>query len=642
MKYYISFILFSLFAMTFTSCNTDDLEKDIDALKDRVTSFETQVQQLNDEMNMIRILLDGNKTITDISINGDTYTLTLSNGETLTLTPGVVGGNYPSIEIGENGNWVIGGEDTGWRAEAEDGKDSTITPQFKIEANPADGGKKYWWVSYDEGATWTVLQNGLAQGTNNDSNPISGATVVGDNFKVTFGGQDYFIPIVKGLECAINVPEGVKDGVWSIAGGGASSFTVKVNIAEGDLVRVKAPIEWNAKVSSYAVGTKEVTVTVTPPVTPSECMIVVEVTHGVNTAADQIKAKTISDSNWAQYQAGFDVEIAGIVINKYDNPGGQLLQNGGKISADGVYFIASGATVDWTAGTGNLVVMPEKKNESARPSVNVATTSGLVTLTEGEIGVLFKEIRLFRSENMTSAYFFNTTKDLTLKKLSFEHCMIDLPENKSFSYLGNGGSIDEILMESCRVSIPLSSMLNGANPNLINLVNCNKGIYQSVIIRNNIFYSSADNEAAEFVCLMGSGVTNVKIENNTMINLLSNHGTTSGYLKISFAAGWTMKNNLIWYNVDRIPKVQSNDKLATFMAAPAAGAFEEENIKNNMVFAKSDTQLTWKYFRSSPPSGLNNNITPSTDNPFVDGSLVITEGKYTLKPEFKGIGATIE
>lgn len=324
MKYYKSFILFSLFAWTFISCNTDDLERDIDALKDRVTNVEAQVQRLNDEMNMIRVLLDGNKTITDYSINGDTYTLTLSNGETLTLTPGATGGNYPSIEIGDNGNWVIGGVDTGWRAEAEDGEDATTTPQFKIEANAADGGKKYWYVSYDDGASWTVLENGLAEGTNSNSNPISGVTVNGDNFEITFGGQKYLIPIVKGLECIINVPESVTDGIWMVAGGGESSFTVKVNLAEGDLVRVNAPSEWKAKLSSYTTGTTEVTVTVTPPSTPSECIIVVEVTHGVNTATDQIKAKTTSDSYWAEYQAGFDIKIGDVIINKFDYPNAEL------------------------------------------------------------------------------------------------------------------------------------------------------------------------------------------------------------------------------------------------------------------------------------------------------------------------------
>ena len=79
MRYYKSFILFSLLALVFVACDTDDLEKDIDALKDRVASVEAQVQRLNDEMNILRVALDGNKTITNYSINGDTYTLTLSN-----------------------------------------------------------------------------------------------------------------------------------------------------------------------------------------------------------------------------------------------------------------------------------------------------------------------------------------------------------------------------------------------------------------------------------------------------------------------------------------------------------------------------------------------------------------------------------
>ncbi|BDW74920.1 hypothetical protein BFINE_07150 [Bacteroides finegoldii DSM 17565] len=37
-----------------------------------------------------------------------------------------------------------------------------------------------------------------------------------------------------------------------------------------------------------------------------------------------------------------------------------------------------------------------------------------------------------------------------------------------------------------------------------------------------------------------------------------------------------------------------------------------------------------------------NVIIPELTTPFVDGTLVDTEGKYTLKPEYQGIGATIE
>ena len=39
----------------------------------------------------------------------------------------------------------------------EGGVDATITPQFKIEANPDADGKKYWQVSYDNGSLWKVM-----------------------------------------------------------------------------------------------------------------------------------------------------------------------------------------------------------------------------------------------------------------------------------------------------------------------------------------------------------------------------------------------------------------------------------------------------------------------------------------------------
>ena len=150
MKLYKS-LLFGLLVCGMAACDTTDLERDINSLKDRVEDYEAQVQKLNDDMNIIRVLLDGNKTITSYSFDGTNYTLTLSNGETLTLTQGIVGANYPSITIDEeSGNWIIAGVDSGKKAEAKDGEDAPYTPQFKIE-------NENWWVSYDGGVTWTDL-----------------------------------------------------------------------------------------------------------------------------------------------------------------------------------------------------------------------------------------------------------------------------------------------------------------------------------------------------------------------------------------------------------------------------------------------------------------------------------------------------
>lgn len=644
MKYYKSFILFSLFAWTFISCNTDDLERDIDALKDRVTNVEAQVQRLNDEMNMIRVLLDGNKTITDYSINGDTYTLTLSNGETLTLTPGATGGNYPSIEIGDNGNWVIGGVDTGWRAEAEDGEDATITPQFKIEANAADGGKKYWYVSYDNGASWTVLENGLAEGTNSNSNPISGITVNGDNFEITFGDQKYLIPIVKGLECIINVPESVTDGIWMIAGGGESSFTVKVNLAEGDLVRVNAPSEWKAKLSSYATGTTEVTVTVTPPSTPSECVIVVEVTHGVNTATDQIKAKTTSDSYWAEYQAGFDIKIGDIVINKYDYPNAQLLADNATVPATGVYFIADGATVRRSGGISDLVLIAEKKGNNFSSKVRTTNNIPLGNAADG-VGFLCMGISI-SPEAISGTYWFNLSTNI-IKRLYFERCKIELLEDKMFSYFNSATSgIANVLITSCYISVPAPP----TSSKVINFMNCNNGQFGDVAIQNNVFYcNTADRSVLLLPYAKGNNGTfkednNIHVENNTFINTLFNHGTSSGLFKTPYKRGWMVKNNLIWYDTDCFAP-SGNVAQVTILSELSGGeSLEISDIANNKVFtAVEQTQMTWGLFRTVPAGFTGNAITVETISPFVDdGTFVDIEGKYTLKPEYQGIGAIIE
>lgn len=637
MRYYKSFILFSLLALVFVACDTDDLEKDIDALKDRVASVEAQVQRLNDEMNILRVALDGNKTITNYSINGDTYTLTLSNGETLTLTQGEVGDNYPSIDISEDGYWVIAGNKTEWRAKAKDGEDATITPQFKIDENPDADGKKYWWVSYD-GSTWKVLENGLAEGENNNPPLINKVEVKDGYFNVTIGDQVYQIPVVEGLECAINT-EGLVDGLWTIPGGVEASFSVKVNLADGDLVRVNAPADWNAKVSEYSAGATDVTITLTPPITPSECTIVVEVTRGVNAASDQIKAKTISDSYWAEYQAGFDIKIGDVVINKYNNPGGKLFQDGETVPATGICFIADGAIVKSGGGISDLVLIAEKKDNEFNSKVS---TTGIMSLgnVQGNLGFLCKGIALSSGAELAT-YWFNLSGNM-VERLYFDHCKIELPQDKNFSNFSNAASgIKRMLVESCYIAVPSSNAT-------ILFMRYDAGEFGDVKMHNNIFYCETPDASLLFVPFLKTAKASlmvnleINVENNTLINLLLNHGGDSGFMRIAYRESWTMRNNMVWYDKDRLAG-GSQPSTATFLGAMDTNeSYDLDNITNNRVFTDvKDTELVWKVFRTSP-KGFPNAITPETTSPFVDGTLVDSEGKYTLKPEYQGIGAVIE
>ena len=134
---------------------------------------------------------------------------------------------------------------------------------------------------------------------------------------------------------------------------------------------------------------------------------------------------------------------------------------------------------------------------------------------------------------------------------------------------------------------------------------------------------------------------NVCIENNTLINALLNHdNSTSGFMKIPYRKGWKMKNNLVWYDVALIA---NKNATASFLSELGSmETFDIEDISNNKVFTTiEDNPLIWGIFRDNKVFE-DNVIIPELTTPFVDGTLVDTEGKYTLKPEYQGIGATIE
>ena len=376
MNRYKSLILIGLFAVGFTACKTDDLEKDIDALKERVESYEMQVQKLNDEMNIIRVLLDGNKTITDYSIEGDKYTLTLSNGETIVLTQGNDGGNYPTIEIGANGNWFIDDNDTGERAEAENGENTQVTPKFEIKNDT-------WWVSYDGGEIYVDLEK-PATGTPEGKSPIDDfkPNDDGSEFTFTINGKPYVIPVVKGLICEIlNEQES-----YVVERG--NSIGIKVKVAKGDLVRAIVPAEWKASVSDYTdlTNEQELTITVTAPNISSKCVLSVEVTSGVNTASDEVTLRTATTSYYDDYMAGFDIQIGDLIINKYNFPKFKLVESDNLEYTEGTVLYFVKGDVSWNAtGNGNIIIMAADKG--AYPKVT-ATSRVTLNATEDNLGFI--------------------------------------------------------------------------------------------------------------------------------------------------------------------------------------------------------------------------------------------------------------
>ena len=474
------------------------------------------------------------------------------------------------------------------------------------------------------------MENGLAEGENNNPPLINKVEVKDGYFNVTIGGQVYQIPVVEGLECAINA-EGLVDGLWTIAGGVEASFSVKVNLADGDLVRVNAPADWNAKVSEYSAGATDVTVTLTPPITPSECTIVVEVTRGVNTASDQIKAKTISDSYWAEYQAGFDIKIGDVVINKFDYPNAELKGDGEEITAEGIYFIAKGAMVSLPNNSlKNLILIAENKSEHSK----LITSSDKLSV---EVNLLCKGIHL--SGKTTRNYWFNLGGSKIIERLYFEECEIEIPDGKSFTYFSLGVGIKNFMINSCRIS-----MSGYTETKALTFLALYTKTYSDITIKNNIFYCRTAGTYTNCTLMsltagQGNIDGNVVFDNNTFMNIFNHQNNY--YVQVEFESGWSMKRNLVWYDNGAqgttkafISKAKDADKLNII----------NEDFAGNHVFtslASSSIKL-WKPFNSTPNPEFHNEIEMNLGTIPFEAGFSASEGKYTLKPEYQGIGAIIE
>ena len=100
---------------------------------------------------------------------------------------------------------------------------------------------------------------------------------------------------------------------------------------------------------------------------------------------------------------------------------------------------------------------------------------------------------------------------------------------------------------------------------------------------------------------------------------------------------------MIWFDKEET----SASPIASILQDLEAGSsFNEADFANNKIFtAVKGSKLEWHVFRTAPKdvNNFNNDLTVETTSPFVDGTLVDTEGKYELKPEYKGkVGADIK
>ena len=655
MKTFKFLMPFMLAVLVFAGCDTDDLRNDIDELKNRVESLEAQVASINENMNALRVLIDGNKTISSYTYDETTgaYTLTLSDGSVITLTQGVTGTvNYPTIGIDENGYWTVNGESLGQQAVGQNGD----TPEFRIEEST-----NYWQVKFGAGEWQYVLSNGekvqaTTETINNEDQFFKSVEVKGGYLEVVMkDGQTLTMPIVDGLTCEI-ITEGVagfSGNVLSVAAGA----TVKLNVnLSGDNFIVTAPYGWIATLGEPVDGIAELSLTA--PVSASASTftratadntkdVVVQANKGINWAVDKIQVQIGENEGGGddgeavnyleKYNSGETITIAGVEINKEKFGEAQHVTDANfAFTADHVvYFIDPSVEVNYssTVNFPNLILIGTNSSQKSK-----MTPTRQIKLSNSDENGLFLAYNLvintenvMKDDGSANTYLLAQNGNNSFGKVMFDNVKLICLSGQPLTYISpNNRSISDLTIQNS--SLEFSS---GSQQQFIISLGQSTATYPSINLVNNVFYSK-DSKAllTKFKLFNGQKATigNLKMHNNTFVNLATE---TSFYVYAGTVKTIDVTKNLYYTDV----ALSNNCGLIRATTFPT-GTFCDDNIVYK-VSSDFNWQVLFGGMNKNGFDGAKENTIIDV-NPFDGGQFDLATETFVPNPTYSGYGATIK
>jgi Leucine-rich repeat (LRR) protein len=204
MKRFFTTIVLAAMIIIAGCTDLDDVQRQLDELKDRLKSAEQHANNVNSEIASIRVLIDAmNEKVSMVSYkelaDKSGYELTLSDGGKITLKHGAKGddGITPEINVKQHSDgllyWTINGnflfDSNGNKVVAQG-----FTPQLRVNS------EFHWEMSLDGGTTWQLVKDDkgnpvAAQGPKGDDGDADlTITEVGDVIIITYKGVTYTLP----------------------------------------------------------------------------------------------------------------------------------------------------------------------------------------------------------------------------------------------------------------------------------------------------------------------------------------------------------------------------------------------------------------------------------------------------------------
>ena len=188
-------------SVLFTGCAYDDADvwESIDEINKKIKALEEKAEEMNGDISSINTIvnaLNTGKTITAVTESASGYTVTFSDGSTISVMSGGAGANIPVIGVKEDSGvyyWTItkNGQ-TEWLTGSDGNKFPVagVTPQIGVDS------EGYWTI--DTG-------NGPVRATDEAGNPIKAAGEKGDSFfeSVTQNDTQVIFTLNDGTEIVI-------------------------------------------------------------------------------------------------------------------------------------------------------------------------------------------------------------------------------------------------------------------------------------------------------------------------------------------------------------------------------------------------------------------------------------------------------
>ena len=253
-RYILAFSAAGLLFGAAACSDISDIEDRLDSLESRVQALEKVIPSLNSNIEALSALAGGG-TINKVEEKDGVYTITLSNGETLTINQGSIGiANPPVMSLDKDGYWMV---DYGTGAEylLVDGEkinatgENGITPLFGVDA------EGYWTVSYDNGATYVQVLG--ADGKPVAAIPHEGADEYFAN--VAYDGKSFTIELKDGQKITLPVVPSFffsieAEGVQVIKAGETKIYQVKSEgVASAAIISKPAGVEVSLDAQSLTV-----------------------------------------------------------------------------------------------------------------------------------------------------------------------------------------------------------------------------------------------------------------------------------------------------------------------------------------------------------------------------------------------------